>query len=242
MRMKSVPATKPDWVPHWKDKSKYPDPKNTSGRVWAWEFLRRNPAYQQLWEKRAALPSKAVHKGDSARAIWEIRERFERDFGVSTPAPPGLTVEDPEFGRVPRFINQTPRYWASPVNLSEDDEFEMPEITFEHETEVIVKFDLRAQIKSQLDAVDRILKTEIKRLTEAGVLRGEPRARLDRYLSYLRLLDAKLIGTTSKTIATEILGIKSDDPDRLKESVRHATRAATQLRDRRYRFLAGWGT
>src|SRR5713101_9944015 len=145
MSLKSGSPTKPDWLPDWKDKSKYPDPTNTSGRVWAWEFLRRNPEYQQLWDKRAALPPGPVYEGHSAQAISEISERFERNFGVWTPAPPEMTVEDPKFEWRPRFINEKPKHWVLPVNFSE----EIPEIILEHAAEVVVKFDLRAQIRSQ---------------------------------------------------------------------------------------------
>ncbi len=39
--------TIPEWLPDWEDKKQYPDPGTTSSRQWAWEFLRRNPEYQQ---------------------------------------------------------------------------------------------------------------------------------------------------------------------------------------------------
>ncbi len=151
MSLKSGSPTKPDWLPDWKDKSKYPDPTNTSGRVWAWEFLRRNPEYQQLWDKRAALPPGPVYEGHSAQAISEISERFERNFGVWTPAPPEMTVEDPKFEWRPRFINEKPKHWVLPVNFSE----EIPEIILEHAAEVVVKFDLRAQIRSQCQSASK---------------------------------------------------------------------------------------
>ena len=59
---------------------------------------------------------------------------------------------------------------------------------------MLVKLDLRLQRKPQLLDVDRILRTEAKRLAEAGVLNGEPRAWFDKYREYLRVLDAKLSG------------------------------------------------
>jgi len=51
MTVSKKPPNKPDWLPNWEDETKYPDPKKATGRVWAWEFLRRNPQYQQLWPK-----------------------------------------------------------------------------------------------------------------------------------------------------------------------------------------------
>jgi hypothetical protein len=40
---------KPSWLPNWKDPTKYPDQAKTSRLDWAWQFLKRNPVYQQLW-------------------------------------------------------------------------------------------------------------------------------------------------------------------------------------------------
>src|SRR5262245_43523766 len=38
------------WLPDWeKDLHKYPKPTEKSRLEWAWQFLRRNPQYQQLW-------------------------------------------------------------------------------------------------------------------------------------------------------------------------------------------------
>src|SRR5690242_9535859 len=40
------------WVPpDWTQQNEYPNPNNTTPLQWAWEFLRRNPEYQRLWEK-----------------------------------------------------------------------------------------------------------------------------------------------------------------------------------------------
>jgi hypothetical protein len=234
MGLKKKPSKKPEWLPDWKDESKYP-PKKAGGRVWAWEFLRRNPQYQQLWEERAALPPGAV----SAHAFWEICEHFEREFGVTNAAPPEMTIADPEFKWRPTFIEQKPRYWVLPVNVSDDDEFEIPKIHLEDPTEVVVKFDLRAQINPQLIYVADLLKGEFKRLTDAKVLRGEPRARFDNYPDYLRVLDPKLSGVNHQTIGAEILKVKA--PEYQKSNAVYAFRRAKRLRDGGYRFLAAVG-
>lgn len=36
-----------DWLPDWTKESEYPDPNTTRMSEWAWEFLRRNHAYQK---------------------------------------------------------------------------------------------------------------------------------------------------------------------------------------------------
>ena len=112
--MKKESSKKPDWLPDWKDISKYPDPNKATGRVWAWEFLRRNPEYQQLWEKFAALPPGPIREGHSAIAYMNICERFEKEFGILNPAPPPMTIADPDFKWRPRFTNP-PRCWILPM-------------------------------------------------------------------------------------------------------------------------------
>jgi len=50
-RRKRTSDNIPDWLPDWRDDSQYPHPKTTPLKQWAWEFLRRNPAYQKQWQE-----------------------------------------------------------------------------------------------------------------------------------------------------------------------------------------------
>jgi hypothetical protein len=237
----------PNWLPDWTDIKQYPDPEKDKipSRVWAWEFLRRNPKYQQLWNKYAELPPGPVYSGPTARAFWDICERFEREFGIKIPAPPAMTITDPEFQWRPRFITQNPRHWTLPINFSVDGEFEMPAIDLEDPAEVVVKFDVRSQIKPQLNYAAKLLKAEVKRLTDAELLGGEPRARVDKFQNYLRVLDAKSSGITNRAIAVEILGIDNpnnpNNPENQKDMADFAFKSAKRLRDGGYRFLAAMG-
>jgi Family of unknown function (DUF6499) len=104
MGLKKKLSKKPEWLPDWKDESKYPDPKEAGNRVWAWEFLRRNSKYQKVWDQFASQPSGLIHK-DSAEGIrerLEIGERLEKDFGVLIPAPPSLNTSSSDFASKPR--------------------------------------------------------------------------------------------------------------------------------------------
>ncbi len=235
MTISKIQAAIPDWLPDWTKPHQYPDPKTTSLRQWAWEFLRRNPEYQQLWEKFDALPPGPIYEGRSAYAYMDIRERFEKEFGILDPAAPPMTIADPDFKWRLRFTNP-PRYWILPIDWLEDDEFEMPEIDLEHSAEVVLKFDVRLPLPRQINSAKMILETQAKRLAKAGLLGGE-RAQIKKYQNYLRILDAKLSGATSKAIATDILGIKNDNPD-YRGRVRETFKAAKQLRDRDYRLLS----
>ena len=240
MGLKKGSQNKPHWLPDWEDISKYPDLKKATGRVWAWEFLRRNEKYQQLWSDFAALPPGPIYSGASVDAYTNICARFEREFGIWNPAPPKMTIADADFKGRPQFTSQGPRHWVMPSEPSDDDELdnfaELPEIYLDHPAEVVVKFDLRSQIKPQIIHVAKLLKDEAKHLSHAGVLSSEPRAWFGRYRDYLRILDAKLSGISNKTIGAKILGIK--DPAYQKERAVSAFKAAKRLRDGDYRFLA----
>jgi hypothetical protein len=229
------PPKKPDWLPDWEDVTKYPEPE-ASGRVWAWEFLRRNPQYQQLWEKRAALMPFGF-----GWDLMDIEERFRIEFSVSRPASPAMPFTHPDFKWWPRFTTQNPKYWIMPEEDDEGNSPDLADVGIDHPAEVLVKFDLRCQIDAQLNDVKEILHKELKRLKEADVLSGEPRAWFDKYQKYLRVLDAKLTGVNRKTIAVEILDIKNDDPEYQKDKVDYAFARAKQLRDKDYRFLAARG-
>src|SRR3954469_18574636 len=45
----------PAWLPDWKNTASYPDPGLRGGTTaywtWRWEFLRRNPEYQEDWNR-----------------------------------------------------------------------------------------------------------------------------------------------------------------------------------------------
>lgn len=190
--------------------------------------------------KYAKLPPGPVYSGPSARAFWDICERFE-----PIPAPPAMTITDPEFKWRPWFTTQNPRHWTLPINFSVDSEFEMPAIDLEDPSEIVVKFNVRSQIKPQLNYVAKLLKAEVKRLTDAELLGGEPRARVDKFKNYLRVLDAKSSGITNKAIAVEILGIDNpnnpNNPENQKDIADFAFKSAKRLRDGGYRFLAAMG-
>jgi hypothetical protein len=228
---------KPNWLPDWEDITKYPDPKKATGRVWAWEFLRRNAHYQELWEKFSA--------GEYADGLWHIFPRFETEFAILSPAPPSMPFTHPDFKWRPRFAAQNLRYWILPWPDDEGIGNDLDGADLDHPAEVLVKFDLRLQLLPQLKSTKAILKKEAKHLAKAGVLGGQPRARFEKYQIYLRVLDAKASSASSKEIAKEILGITNkttlQDAQYVKEKVDEVFEPAKRLRDGGYRFLAAKG-
>src|SRR5438477_241770 len=75
---KTQPAI-PDWLPDWTKQHQYPDPKTTSSRQWAWEFLRRNPEYQRLWYELIASHYDEKKGYQSLAATKAAEERAETD-------------------------------------------------------------------------------------------------------------------------------------------------------------------
>src|SRR6266700_5276026 len=101
---KTQPAI-PDWLPDWTKPDQYPDPKTTSSRQWAWEFLRRNPEYQRLWDELIAphFDPKVwyndqileILRNDEYQRRWNElippeshSEVFEQRFGIRSFPPP----------------------------------------------------------------------------------------------------------------------------------------------------------
>ena len=75
---------------NWKDQASYP--LDLTLDQWAWEFLRRNPDYQEDWDNALAsyLPRRAQYEEVKAHAIREKTVGWPIDASPSDP-------EDPEF-------------------------------------------------------------------------------------------------------------------------------------------------
>ncbi len=241
MSLKKGSSKKPDWLPDWKNVAEYPDPKKkVSGRVWAWEFLRRNPQYQQLWEKSAALPGPDgfIYKESFAKTEERlgIKERFEKEFGVDTPAPPSMASADPTFEWRPRFVTQHVKHWMKPVGWPE--EFYTIEESLQDPAEVIIHFDLHWPLRRQLDPAERFLKAKAAELTGLGILEDtDRRMKPQHFQDYLRLLDAEATGASQKEMAKVIYNIVDKYPDHAGEQkARDGLERAKWLRDKGYRF------
>jgi hypothetical protein len=53
---------KPDWLPNWRNEAEYSTPETTTAQQWAWEFLRRNTAYQDAYVELIDLLKKDDRK------------------------------------------------------------------------------------------------------------------------------------------------------------------------------------
>ncbi len=259
---KTQPAI-PDWLPDWTKPDQYPDPKTTSSRQWAWEFLRRNPEYQRLWDELIAphFDPKVwyndqileILRNDEYQRRWNElippeshSEVFEQRFGIrSFPPPHSMSSTDPNFDFLgPRFATDF-LYFRRKLARRHSPMDQLLEI---HETlsdgDVFIRFNVGTSIEPQLDKAKKILDQQRAYLEEMGDVETPTsgKIRIDQYRDYLRLLDANASGTLHESASGAILdGIA----DKIYAKKRHSKRlehlrvlnglkAAILLRDRNY--------
>lgn len=173
--------------PNWSDRSAYPndetfrDPEDSSNyaRGWAWEFLRRNPAYQQDYDR--AL------NGDNAG-----REAVAAKYGLSLLLP--YSYSGPECLAMFKNI----------LVLRELDcrSSQLPQLT---ETQVAFVFDVSLPLRPQWEAAKTQIAEKADRLGLVLQERSDSRKRYGNYPKYLRVLDAKASNIRSKEISEQFI-------------------------------------
>jgi len=101
----------PEWLPNWQDETSYSFPDSENLRLWAWEFLRRNPEYQKAWQdnyvdgpqrwviedleklKSMTLDERQQYENDTQEYRNEMVGRMDNQF-CDPPALPGEMREE----------------------------------------------------------------------------------------------------------------------------------------------------
>jgi hypothetical protein len=179
-------APVPDWLPDWTKPQQYPNPKTTSMEQWAWEFLRRNPKYQQACDLLGISPEglericplSLLHE-DTTKALGVDAERLRGMRGVAAryylrylihPSVEFEQMEDkgpfrPLYLPPLRTHPAAPAYaWVTmPYDYKSEPEdqrsYPLEPIT---QSEVVVKFDLQFRTENQI----RIVKKELNRIQQ----------------------------------------------------------------------------
>lgn len=73
---------KSNWRPNWMTLSNYPDPKITTMKEWAWEFLRRNRSYQGKYIKLQNAINKTKYGAGWFTALMQYSEEQQRADGT----------------------------------------------------------------------------------------------------------------------------------------------------------------
>jgi hypothetical protein len=242
----------PAWLPNWRDPSQYPNDKASQRLDWAWQFLRRNPDYQQMWATLIAPNYNPVHVTRSlSRVSQQVLDRvrpmlfeysgnypldaFQQRFGIIT-----VPLDPSEPQAKLRFAAEFIRYARRPVQRPGKPGwvYNVPAALQDHET--LVWFDLRWPIEAQLNRARKQLQAEIKK-HNLPAIPFRFRYRPDQYADYLRLLDAQVVGAPDADVAKVIYPTLSNEyPDRHgNHQVREDRATAELLRDNAWRIVAG---
>jgi hypothetical protein len=224
----------PDWLPDWRDPTLYPDPKSTSRKQWAWEFLRRNETYQAEWIVKDASKYSVHYSTVEQDTDYKNQCMFLLgcEWGLACVAP------DP--------ANDTPKPLAflSSVRIGAvtyEDVQTYGQIPFSSNDWPVVGviFNLEASIRSQIDEAEKFLNATKARFEDEGKISPKeyrfPKGELLK--TYLRCLDGKRVGVSVKEIAKVLFpSIKNKYPDyRADNRVKDSLKAAEELVDSKYR-------
>jgi hypothetical protein len=223
--------------PDWRNGSRYPAPGITSPQQWAWEFLRRNPRYQQLWDR--------LIKPHYNRALfnkhWRDIQNRNSPGRRTRPRLGGLRHPPSRFQVRFGIASDPPPPWESEAKLLFESQLIQYEVGHRLTTkiyghlepgQIVLWFQLNLPIKAQIANANKLLKQKRTDYLRSG---RDNRMRDKKYRDYLRVLDAKLDGVAAKPIARTIYPKISNGERRVSDDFR----AAKLLRDKTYRQLAG---
>lgn len=186
---KTLPAP-PDWLPDWRDKDLYPRLPFDEG---LWQFLRRDPRYQDDFAGLAAAPRKFL-TGNAYPGRFEVRladEPRRRRYGIDRLADPACPAAPPAFRRNLWLHGEKSVVFdfqgdIETIQAMRERGFRLPVV------------DLLQDINKQLRKIAVHLAGERRRLL--GGRRWDPRD----WPKYLRTLDARAVGAPFAEISRTI--------------------------------------
>ncbi len=208
-------------MPDWRNPEDYAYCQGISWHDWAWEFLRRNPAYARAWracqEAQAAIA--AAPECDRQAAV-DSRDREYRAVGDTW----GLARPlDPTFSS----LKATP-YWLHAVGVAIISHYSVSQ--WEgwpgYPSDVGLRFDFSQPIEQQLRHAAQILGRFAQRLEDDGITlvpaKPKIKASVRRFTLYLRLLDAEAEGVGFGEMGRVLLPETEDKIRSAKGALRHA--------------------
>jgi hypothetical protein len=212
----------PRWLPDWRDAAAYPTPGSPSwisANQWRWEFQRRDPAYQRDWVEFTKLA--AIYGIDPDTPAGDLKMRLGPRFKALVDKYGMLKPIDPASPSPPLFV-QVRRLAISPPGQP----IEMKAIRLEEGT-ALVQIDLRQPLAPQLTKTRGRLLALTADWKPARLAQWRP----ERWLTYLRLLDADACAATKDEISRVLYpNLENDYPHRnLDARLRDDRRAAQKL-------------
>jgi hypothetical protein len=218
-----------EWgIPDWNDERAYGETKHWSEFRWRWEFTRRR---QDCRDDFLAHKDETVRFFDEVRALEVARSPEAKRSRLRRPDEPGFTAQvpdcyekygltslpNPAIGDQPFFVIMF-RKRNHCLVMSPKDRINKHFAA----TDVVVIFDLAAPIGEQLAGIRKTLEWEqeekIGRLVRSG--KKHP----TKWLSYLRVLDAKASGASLSQIAKTVLnpGRRADHAQLARDKLKQA--------------------
>lgn len=205
-------------MPDWKNPAEYRFTQDLSAEDWAWQFLRRNPAYQSDWQWFAATwsaleadygqpPQRDYHRwrqdprayrraatndtGEEESLLIECWMGQKWGF-YKFPLDPALEHPEPGMDLLWRDVPLTPQLVATPDNewLGTDP------------ARVAYGFDLRQALAPQLEQAQRFLRLLQKQRARQGSIVLESSPQHAEWCDYLRYLDAEAAQASAEQIMT----------------------------------------
>jgi hypothetical protein len=219
-----------DWgLPDWTKREEYPAPCDPGQMtVWAWEFLRRNSAYRKFWMEKIQpfIGVSGWIDRDTAGNFWPYLDDLRTRFGVELPSPPQ---------------SATPSHFtANYISWVQNERGDNQRISLERH-QVAYIFDLTRPLKHQFEKARKSATREQERRQKSGAidLKASRNRDDEKFVLYLRILDAKEAGARPKDIGDLLLpDIPRDYPENSRsKALVNNRKAAQNLRDGGYRSL-----
>jgi hypothetical protein len=176
-----------EWgIPDWTDPASYGDTESWSLKRWRWEFLRRRDDLRREFDLNASIEYES-------RLIEAEQQPWRFPYGIPPPNRPGFYILSPSITADTWEPLPNPRISDQPEKVLIESSAGVTllahgETVGEEPKETILKFDLRKPISAQIVEAKKYLVEQ----QEAQI--GEKvqfRPRIDRWLKYLRIWDAR---------------------------------------------------
>lgn len=177
-----------NWRPNWYNEQSYQRFETCSDEELAWEFLRRNRQYAEDWrpDPRADLWVWLDHMTGPEPVVvgFDEYEQLCRDYQVFELYPPSTNTE------LVKFLPFRPQ-WQNYGGTSGE-----PRVSLESVSEIVIKFELGANLDRQLEWAKVILKLAQRDLGLRPENTRSKRQDRQHYPKCLRLLDGSYAGAT----------------------------------------------
>lgn len=255
-------------VANWREPGEYPERgAPLSFNRWAWEFLRRNPKYQDDWLAFNALRTAilADNGGDESQveddprywhheperegseddAAWYARARAKG--GKRTPVINRLAekwklslvhLPNPFMSPASPAINRIG--FVTGVNVTDVWHWDADKLSeFDRKTKIAFVIDLDRPLDGQIEALRRVTESRQQRLAKNGDIELPPTINeRPEWSLYLRLLDADLAEATEDEVSRDIYLNCNTNAEALRKKIPKNRNRARELRDGGYLWIA----